>query len=395
MAKETVSFSHEDNMTLPSERLEVYDAFERLEKENMRLLKENQCGRCTIHLYNRKDRLLLSEDLTFPLEEELEVVLTSLFISKKSVKKESSKGQVNQSKEPTETVHEDVSVVNQPVTPVLLVEDNVLEPINQEATPIAEQSNNVSEESEGSRVTTARQSKGLLSKKAMISVLVSLVMATGLYVLSSINGQAFIKSIGFAQKEDRVTWETLVENKQYLEAAEAYPNQLSELEDYLSERSDFQSLKALNQAYPTTNSTFDLAFHNEQWEQVIQTEASTLTKERQVMLAVSYIHLGQLKEADILNRTLKSDRLTDALVQANKKQAILAIQSGDFNDAESIQSELKDDELAELIETGKTCQEMIDHYKEEKDSANQDLWLKRRKNLGGEIIKNETTNVND
>lgn len=364
MAKETVLLTNVEQMKLPEDRLEVYEAFEVLEKENLRLLTDGNHGACTINLYNRKEQLLLSEDLAFPLEKELEAVLSDLFMSKPGPKKEEKK-------------------VRQAVKPKLESQPDTQE----KSEPVAnlQEADQLEVEKKVRRLPVIT-----LNKKVVVGVILALLLGGGLYFIPLSGITEALTSISFAKKEAPKTWGDLVGEEDYLSAAKKFPKKRDELGDYLVELEDFKSLELVNEEYPTTNSTFDLAFFYEKWEDVIQSEPSMLTKERQVMLALAYIKLEKLEEAAILNKSLKSELLTTSLNQAKKKQAIKYIQSGDFNKADAIQANLKDADLLELIETGRTCQEMIEHYKKEKDVDNQTIWLKRRENLGGELL-NETT----
>ncbi|HCO70676.1 MAG TPA: hypothetical protein DIT57_00040 [Enterococcus sp.] len=172
--------------------------------------------------------------------------------------------------------------------------------------------------------------------------------------------------------------------------ADEYPEEIGTIATLLAEEKRFDELKSFNQEWPTPEGSFDLAFHQEDWETVISLDETSLTEERKVMLAYSFIQLDRLEEAEILNRTLKSEKLSVLITEQWMVRGIRYIQSGNFQAAKDIQEELSDPYLEELIETGEACQEMIDFYKEQKDDRNKELWEKRLKNLGEEYLEHET-----
>lgn len=172
--------------------------------------------------------------------------------------------------------------------------------------------------------------------------------------------------------------------------ADEYPEEIGTIATLLAEEKRFDELKSFNQEWPTPEGSFDLAFHQEDWETVISLDETSLTEERKVMLAYSFIQLDRLEEAEILNRTLKSEKLSVLITEQWMVRGIKYIQSGNFQAAKDIQEELSDPYLEELIEAGEACQEMIDFYKEQKDDGNKELWEKRLKNLGEEYLEHET-----
>lgn len=187
--------------------------------------------------------------------------------------------------------------------------------------------------------------------------------------------------------DNKESFETLIEQEKYNQAAKEYPKKIKTIEEKIVKTKDFDALEKFNDRYPTAEGKFDLAFYLENWEAVIETDQSTLTKERQVMLAYAYIQLDRLEEADILNKKLTSKKLSVALNTAYKKRAITLVQKGKFDDAQKINDRLDDKEVYELIQTGKSCQEMINFYSEKKDKDNEATWRNRLENLGKDLIE--------
>lgn len=198
-------------------------------------------------------------------------------------------------------------------------------------------------------------------------------------------GGFWVSSFSKQDVQSKPTYEQLLKEEKYAEAAVAFPDKREAIEQYLVEQQAFQELKTFNAQFPTDEGTFDLAFYQKEWKKVIQTEGSELNTDRKVMLAYAYIQLDQLEEAEILNKTLKSTQLATELKKAWTKKAIRAIRKEAFSEAESINKRLKSEEIKELIETGKTCQEMIALYREKKDSENEKLWKQRLTQLGEEL----------
>ncbi|EKJ3581450.1 response regulator [Enterococcus faecalis] len=212
-------------------------------------------------------------------------------------------------------------------------------------------------------------------------------MIMGVLLLSLIGVSLFFANF-YLKKEQippKPTYEQLLQEGKYLEAAEAFPDNLEAIEQYLVEKQEFQELKTLNERFPTNEGTFDLAFYQKEWKKVIQTEVTELNTDRKVMLAYAYIQLERLEEAEILNKTLKSKQLTTELNKAWIRKAIRMIRKEEFLEAEKINNNLKNDQLGELIETGKTCQEMVSFYREKKDTKNETLWKNRLSQLGEEF----------
>lgn len=217
-------------------------------------------------------------------------------------------------------------------------------------------------------------------------ILVSGIGYTGIHVYQGIQATEAV--------EDLQSSKELLENRLKEEAPEVlaveYPEEIGTIATLLAEEKRFDELKSFNQEWPTPEGSFDLAFHQEDWETVISLDETSLTEERKVMLAYSFIQLDRLEEAEILNRTLKSEKLSVLITEQWMVRGIKYVQSGNFQAAKDIQKELSDPYLEELIETGEACQEMIDFYKEQKDDRNKELWEKRLKKLGEEYLEHET-----
>lgn len=217
-------------------------------------------------------------------------------------------------------------------------------------------------------------------------ILLSGIGYTGIHVYQGIQETEAVEDL--QSSKDELELRLKEESPEVL--ADEYPEEIGTIATLLAEEKRFDELKSFNQEWSTPEGSFDLAFHQEDWETVISLDETSLTEERKVMLAYSFIQLDRLEEAEILNRTLKSEKLSVLITEQWMVRGIKYVQSGNFQAAKDIQKELSDPYLEELIETGEACQEMIDFYKEQKDDRNKELWEKRLKNLGEEYLEHET-----
>lgn len=180
-----------------------------------------------------------------------------------------------------------------------------------------------------------------------------------------------------------------LEKEDAVELGKEFPKQQAKLVELLTEAEQWESLRTFHTTFPTDEGRFALAFHDKKWKEVTESPLSSFTEKQQVLLAHAYIQLGQLSEAEILNAKLKSETIRTEIAVATKKQGIRLVQAGKLAEAQAVQKKLNDAELEDLIATGKTCQEMIEFYKKEKDVSNQSLWQKRLERLGEEFLTND------
>ncbi len=167
---------------------------------------------------------------------------------------------------------------------------------------------------------------------------------------------------------------------------EKYPEKLNEIETYYLEKKDFDSLQELNEYHPTKNSTFDLAFHQKDWEKIIVADVDDLTKERQVMLAHAFIQLNQLEEAELLNSRLNSELLIEELDQAYVKKGLSFLKQRKVADAvkltDAIQHEDIEKFLRSYIDNATIIIDFIELYEEKNDEKNQHIWERKLQELG-------------
>lgn len=347
MPKEMISLMDAENMDLPEEKLDVFAAFALLEKENLRLLETNEQAKCTIQLFDKKDKLIFSQQLEFPLEAEIEEVL----------------------KEKLQEI-----------------------PISEEVP--SEEVQDVPEEYEPIQVPQKRKckSKRILwtrRKKKVIGVIavLCLLLPAGFYYRHEFLA-VFPKAPVASSEVVEKSWDELVSDAAYPEAAEKYPEKLGDLISLLTENKNFEALEAVNKAYPTPEGTFDLAFYHEDWKQVIQTELPVLTKERKIMMAYAFIMLDQLEEAEILNQQLQSQRITKALEAKHVEQGIHYLREKNIDEAKALMKKISQKELQQSfqdhIDTAEIMLELIKHYEAKGEVENQELWERKLRNIGKE-----------
>ncbi|WP_086325192.1 hypothetical protein [Enterococcus faecium] len=211
----------------------------------------------------------------------------------------------------------------------------------------------------------------MLKRIGLIFLLLFLGVGLGLkktFINTDKNNQTIVSGDHF-NKETEITLDN------YLEIAEKVPSRQEEIADFLAQNHAFKKLEEYEEKYPTEIGAFELAFNHQEWAKVVKADVSRLTDERKMMLAIAFLELGNKKEAELINKKIQSKTLS-------KKIAIAYLQDQDINAAKEIQNQLKDKNLEELIDTASIYKEMVDYYKSEKDTTNQEIWERKFKNLG-------------
>lgn len=173
---------------------------------------------------------------------------------------------------------------------------------------------------------------------------------------------------------------------------EKYPDKLDEIAAYYVKQKDFESLKTFNALYPTDNGTFDLAFHEEDWETVITSDVAELTDERKIMLAHSYIMLNQLEEAEILNQSIKSSVLEEEIDSKRIEEGLELIHHQKIKEAKKIMDQLHSEKAKRMLQVylddAELIMQMINLYKGKKDTDNQAIWIRKLEEIG-KVEENE------
>lgn len=223
----------------------------------------------------------------------------------------------------------------------------------------------------------------------LASVLILIFFAGVFFFLNPFVASISEEPVESSTEQSSESLKDLLDSSDPLEVVKDNPDSQVEIVRILAASERFADLEVFQEEYPTEEGNFYLSFYKKDWNSVISNPASTLSKEQQVMLAHAYIQLGKLKEAEIMNDQLQSDQLNTEISEGYRKRAVSYIREGKIKEAEELQKQLQDQDLSDLIETAKTCQEMIAFYKQEKDVENQEIWLNRLKNLGKDQENND------
>ncbi|MBC2164652.1 hypothetical protein [Listeria booriae] len=147
-----------------------------------------------------------------------------------------------------------------------------------------------------------------------ISIIAGVALGVLTITIGIIFSVAAYQSKSLAEEEPKrevvqQKYTALIRDKKYTEAADISPEQVLDIENLIVEQGDIDALRKFQESYPTTEGAFDLACLEKHWDQVITYQKAKQTKERQYMLAFSYLKVGNVGEAEKRNATLKSSTL--------------------------------------------------------------------------------------
>lgn len=225
-----------------------------------------------------------------------------------------------------------------------------------------------------SRPSKRKQVRWLFLVVPLVCVLLAGAGVGGWYVTNQI----------LSDKRRVATSDSSVTEVDYFERAKKDSSEanLKEIEAELVANKSFDVLKEFNHAYPTPEGTFDLAFHEKEWQVVLDTPLAFFSKDRQRMMAYAHIQLGELsetlkqtnvdssdnhlKEATTLNATLKDDQLTTAIEATYFYNGLYLLEKGDVKSAESLKKTITHADYPELLATAKILVERIETLKNDK-----------------------------
>lgn len=214
-------------------------------------------------------------------------------------------------------------------------------------------------------------------------------LLVGLILLLVVSLSCFIGYAVFTSPPKEVEPVSLAEyltNKDYDQAVENYHSEkdVRQIMRTLALRQQTDTINSIQKKYPTTIGQFYQAFYASNWTYIVENPPQKIESSEQIMLAHASIQLGRLEEAEVLNQTLKSNRITEEIQEAKIQQAVNHLRKGEIKEAEEQQKEVKSTVLAELIDEAKTYTNLIQLYKDNKDAENQQRWEKIRSNIGKE-----------
>ncbi|MGZ0880078.1 hypothetical protein ACWZQY_029490 [Priestia megaterium] len=141
--------------------------------------------------------------------------------------------------------------------------------------------------------------------------------------LSSIDEQILTK------EQKNVYMSLLVDQKKYEEAVKLQGNHPEVVEGMISKKGDVHALKEFQQTFPSPNGAFDLAYHEQRWEDMMSQSGVEMTDKRYEMKAYGYLKLDKVKEAkeaaahiqsQDLNQKIETYEKTKKEIEETKKQ---------------------------------------------------------------------------
>ncbi|MBE5101472.1 hypothetical protein [Priestia aryabhattai] len=141
--------------------------------------------------------------------------------------------------------------------------------------------------------------------------------------LSSIGEQSLTK------EQKNVYMSLLVDQKNYKEAVKLQGDHPEVVESMISKKGDVNELKEFQQTFPSPNGAFDLAYHEQRWEDMMSQSGVDMTDKRYEMKAYGYLKQDKVKEAkeaaahlqnQDLNQKIETYEKTKKEVEETKKQ---------------------------------------------------------------------------
>lgn len=250
-----------------------------------------------------------------------------------------------------------------------------------------------------SRPSKRKQMRWLFLVVPLVCVLLAGAGVGGWYVTNQI----------LSDKGRVATSDSSVAEADYFERAKKDSSEanLKEIEAELVANKAFDVLKEFNYAYPTPEGTFDLAFHEKEWQVVLDTPLAFFSKDRQRMMAYAHIQLGELsetlkqtnvdssdnhlKEATTLNATLKDGQLTTAIEATYFYNGLYLLEKGDVKSAESLKKTITHADYPELLATAKILVERIETLKNDKKNDEAANWTMVLSTIGKEYRQDNDT----
>ncbi|MED4240700.1 hypothetical protein [Priestia megaterium] len=141
--------------------------------------------------------------------------------------------------------------------------------------------------------------------------------------LSSIDEQSL------TSEQKNVYMSLLIDQKKYEKAIKLQGNHPEAVESMISKKGDVNALKEFQQTFPSPNGAFDLAYHEQRWEDMMSQSGVEMTDKRYEMKAYGYLKLDKVKEAreaaahiqnQDLNQKIETYEKTKKEVEETKKQ---------------------------------------------------------------------------
>lgn len=113
--------------------------------------------------------------------------------------------------------------------------------------------------------------------------------------------------------QQEVYMSLLLEEKKYKEAVKVGGEK--KVEDRLLEKGDVQQVKAFQELFPSATGTFDVAYLEQRWEDVLSQKDVRMTEKRQRMKGYTLLRTGKVEEAKKQVNHLQDERIHQKIKQ--------------------------------------------------------------------------------
>jgi hypothetical protein len=113
--------------------------------------------------------------------------------------------------------------------------------------------------------------------------------------------------------QQEVYMSLLLEEKKYKEAVKVGGEK--KVEDRLLEKGDVQQVKAFQELFPSATGTFDVAYLEQRWEDVLSQKDVRMTEKRQRMKGYALLRTGKVEEAKKQVNHLQDERIHQKIKQ--------------------------------------------------------------------------------
>lgn len=333
---DTIKITNQEGIALATDPQPFDDGLAQLQAASDHLFDLAQHGSCQITAYHR-DQVAFSVKIKLPIEGKIEDLISDL---------------ISQRQEATSSPATDVPVANetdQDSTPEPISTDSLVADTTPKRTRNRSRRTNV----EKSKRATIKLPSISLPKirrsclKHLITIAALLIMAGGFLFGTKLVVDAY---------NAPPTYAALIKKGSYLQAGKLYPERRDDVRKTLTSQSNVKQLAKFQRSYPKAETAFDLAYLQHNWPKVIKTSSQvTLSQERQIKLAVAYVHTKQFDAAELINEQLKSKTLSEVITLGYVRQK-------DFDKAQKINDNLKDSTIKQAIEVGKKYAAGIDAF---------------------------------
>lgn len=333
---DTIKITNQEGIALATDPQPFDDGLAQLQAASDHLFDLAQHGSCQITAYHR-DQVAFSVKIKLPIEGKIEDLISDL---------------ISQRQEATSSPATDVPVANE------TDQDPAPEPISTDSlvadkTPKRTRNRSRRTNVEKSKRATIKLPSISLPKirrsflKHLITIAALLIMAGGFLFGTKLVVDAY---------NAPPTYAALIKKGSYLQAGKLYPERRDDVRKTLTSQSNVKQLAKFQRSYPKAETAFDLAYLQHNWPKVIKTSSQvTLSQERQIKLAVAYVHTKQFDAAELINEQLKSKTLSEVI-------ALGYVRQKDFDKAQKINDNLKDSTIKQAIEVGKKYAAGIDAF---------------------------------